>query len=65
MGGSCGLLINISCWLVAQHSTSSPLLMIISPDGRVAVKVSHDDSVFCGGLNEVESDWAYQGRGGR
>ena len=26
LGGSCGLLISISCWLVAQHSTSSPLL---------------------------------------
>ena len=37
---------------------------MISPAGRVAFKVAHDDPVFCGGLNEVQSDGLIREGGG-
>ena len=44
------------------HFFSFVVQIIASPVGRVAVQVSHDDSVFYGGLNEVERDGLVRGR---
>ena len=51
------------------HFFSFVVKIVVFPGGRITVKVSHDDPVFCGGLIEVERDglvggWGWETSGG-